>query len=69
MPKKEQIDTAKFVQSPMPGKVVHVNVKAGDKVVVGEGVITIEAMKMRNVLRAERDGVVKKASSNQIATS
>ncbi len=46
----------------MPGKIVTLNVKSGDKVVLGEPVVVIEAMKMRNVLRAERDGVIKKVN-------
>jgi len=62
MPVKEKVDTHKFITSPMPGKIVTLNIKPGDKVVVGEGVVVIEAMKMRNVLRAERDGVIKKVN-------
>ena len=46
----------------MPGRIVTVTKKAGDKVVLGEGIVTMEAMKMRNVLHAERDGVIKKVN-------
>ena len=45
--------------SPMPGTLLSVAVAAGDKVVIGQSLCTVEAMKMQNVLVAERDGVVK----------
>ena len=45
--------------SPMPGLIVSVNVKEGDEVKAGQGVVVIEAMKMENELRAPCDGVVK----------
>jgi biotin carboxyl carrier protein len=44
--------------APMPGKVVKVLVKVGDKVTAGQGVVVIEAMKMENELRAPRDATV-----------
>ena len=59
LPEKEAADTAKQVLSPMPGLVVSVAVKAGQDVKAGEPLLVVEAMKMENVLRAERDGVVK----------
>jgi propionyl-CoA carboxylase alpha chain len=43
----------------MPGLVVSINVAAGQKVRAGEALAVVEAMKMENVLRAERDGTVK----------
>ncbi len=46
------------VRAPMPGKVVKILVKQGDKVTAGHGVAVVEAMKMENELRAPRDGVV-----------
>ena len=46
------------VSAPMPGKVVKVLVKPGDKVAVRQGVVVVEAMKMENELRSPRDGVV-----------
>ena len=45
--------------SPMPGTLLAVAVAAGDKVAIGQSLCTVEAMKMQNVLVAERDGVVK----------
>ncbi len=48
------------VVSPMPGLVVKVPVKIGDKVITGTTLAIVEAMKMQNELRAPKDGVVKK---------
>ncbi|KAA5801716.1 acetyl/propionyl/methylcrotonyl-CoA carboxylase subunit alpha [Alkalicaulis satelles] len=59
LPEKEQADTAGQVISPMPGLVVSVAVEPGQEVKAGEPLVVVEAMKMENVLRAERDGVVK----------
>lgn len=58
MPEPVVIDHAKSIISPMPGAVVSVLVKPGDKVVAGQQLAIIEAMKMQNVLKAERDGEV-----------
>ena len=59
LPPKKAADTAKLVISPMPGLVVSLDVSAGQSVRSGEQVAIIEAMKMQNIIRAERDGVVK----------
>ena len=50
---------SKFLLSPMPGLLVSVAVEPGDEVKAGEELAVLEAMKMENTLRAERDGVVK----------
>ena len=47
------------VRAPMPGLIVRVNVKAGDKVQAGQGIVVMEAMKMENELRATAAGTVK----------
>ena len=60
MPAKVLADTGKKVLCPMPGRVVTIAVAVGQEVKVGETLAVVEAMKMENVLRAERDGVVKK---------
>ena len=60
MPVKEAADMSKFVLSPMPGLLVSVAVAEGEAVKAGQEVAVVEAMKMENVLRAERDGVVSK---------
>jgi propionyl-CoA carboxylase alpha chain len=58
MPVKEPADTSKFLLSPMPGLLVSLAVAAGQEVKAGEELAVVEAMKMENVLRAERDGVI-----------
>jgi propionyl-CoA carboxylase alpha chain len=60
MPKKAAADTSKFLLCPMPGLVVSVGVAAGQEVKAGETLAVVEAMKMENVLRAERDLTVAK---------
>ncbi|CAN7276085.1 acetyl/propionyl/methylcrotonyl-CoA carboxylase subunit alpha [Phenylobacterium sp. LjRoot219] len=59
LPPKQAADTSKMVLSPMPGLVVALDVSVGREVRSGEQVAIIEAMKMQNIIRAERDGVVK----------
>jgi len=63
MPIKLPPDTSKFLICPMPGLVVSINVETGQEVKVGQTLAVIEAMKMENVLKAERDGTVKKVNA------
>ena len=60
MPFKAAPDMSRFVLSPMPGLLVEIAVQAGQKVLAGERVAVIEAMKMENVLFAAADGIVGK---------
>jgi propionyl-CoA carboxylase alpha chain len=60
MPVKAAADSGKTVRCPMPGLVVSIAVAVGQEVKAGETLAVVEAMKMENVLRAERDGAVKK---------
>jgi propionyl-CoA carboxylase alpha chain len=60
MPIKATSDSGKMVRCPMPGLVVSIAVGEGQEVKAGETLAVVEAMKMENVLRAERDGSVKK---------
>ena len=60
MPVKAPPDTSRHLLAPMPGLLVSVAVKPGDEVKAGEELAVLEAMKMENTLRAERDGVVAK---------
>jgi len=60
MPVKIPPDMSRYVLSPMPGLLVALAVKEGDAVTAGQELAVIEAMKMENTLRAERDGVVAK---------
>ena len=47
-----------IVASPLPGVIVSVNVRPGDKVKAGQVVAVLEAMKMENEIQSEYDGVV-----------
>jgi propionyl-CoA carboxylase alpha chain len=58
MPHKAPPDTSKFLLSPMPGLLTQIAVSPGQEVKAGEVLAKIEAMKMENVLKAERDCVV-----------
>jgi propionyl-CoA carboxylase alpha chain len=59
MPAKGTADSGKALRCPMPGVVRAIAVTEGQEVKAGEMLAVVEAMKMENVLRAERDGVVK----------
>ncbi|MGA0600897.1 acetyl-CoA carboxylase biotin carboxylase subunit [Caulobacter sp. KR2-114] len=59
LPAKTPPDTSRLVISPMPGLVVSMDVAVGEEVKEGQVVCVIEAMKMQNIIRAERDGVIK----------
>ena len=63
LPERKAADTSKMIISPMPGLVVSMDVAVGQSVREGEIVCVIEAMKMQNIIRAERDGVVKTVSA------
>jgi propionyl-CoA carboxylase alpha chain len=62
IPEKQKADTSKLIVSPMPGLVISIDAKLGQEVKAGEGVAVVEAMKMQNIIRAERDGVVSKVN-------
>ncbi len=64
MPAKTAADHGKTLRSPMPGLVMAVVVAEGQEVKAGETLAIVEAMKMENVLRAERDGMVKAIKVN-----
>jgi propionyl-CoA carboxylase alpha chain len=59
MPVKQSGDSGKVVKCPMPGLVVSIAVKEGQDVQAGDQLAIVEAMKMENVIRAERDAKVK----------
>jgi propionyl-CoA carboxylase alpha chain len=56
-------DLSRFLLCPMPGLLVSLTVQAGDKVEAGQPLATVEAMKMENILRAEKSGVVKRVDA------
>ncbi len=64
LPARAPADTSKLIVSPMPGLVISIAVEAGQAVKAGETVAVVEAMKMQNIIRAERDGVVKSVGAN-----
>eukprot|EP00300_Choanocystis_sp_HF-7_P024085 c25481_g1_i1.p1 GENE.c25481_g1_i1~~c25481_g1_i1.p1 ORF type:complete len:696 (+),score=167.74 c25481_g1_i1:52-2139(+) len=53
-------DMSRFVQSPMPSQIKSIAVKPGDKVAPGTELLVMAAMKMQNLIRSDREGVVKK---------
>jgi propionyl-CoA carboxylase alpha chain len=60
MPEKAPPDTSRLLLCPMPGLVVKIDVEVGEEVQEGQALCTVEAMKMENILRAERKAVVVK---------
>ncbi|WP_421997227.1 acetyl-CoA carboxylase biotin carboxylase subunit [Roseovarius confluentis] len=65
MPEKLAADTSKMLLCPMPGLIVSVNVAEGDEVQEGQALCTVEAMKMENILRAEKKALVTKINAGQ----
>jgi propionyl-CoA carboxylase alpha chain len=63
MPEKVAPDTSKLLLCPMPGLIVKVNVEVGQEVQEGQALCTVEAMKMENILRAEKKGIVSKINA------
>jgi propionyl-CoA carboxylase alpha chain len=63
MPHKAPADTSKLLLCPMPGIVVSIAVAVGEEVQDGQALATVEAMKMENVLRAERRAIVAKINA------
>ena len=59
MIEKTPPDMSRFLLCPMPGLVTAIHVTVGDKVEAGQPLAIVEAMKMENILRAEKSGVVK----------
>jgi propionyl-CoA carboxylase alpha chain len=63
MPEKLPPDTSKYLLCPMPGLIVKISVEEGQEVQEGQALATVEAMKMENILKAERKGVVRKITA------
>jgi len=63
MPEKLPPDTSKMLLCPMPGLIVKVDVAVGDEVQEGQALCTVEAMKMENILRAEKKSKVTKINA------
>ncbi len=62
MPEKIALDTSNLLLCPMPGLMVSVSVEAGDEVKAGQALAVVEAMKMENILRAEKDCTIAKVN-------
>ncbi len=58
-------DLSRFLLCPMPGLLMTLHVKAGDKVEAGQPLAVVEAMKMENILRATKSGMVKSVEAAQ----
>jgi propionyl-CoA carboxylase alpha chain len=65
MPEKKEADTSKKLLCPMPGLVISIAVIEGQEIKAGEPLVIVEAMKMENILRAERDVKVKTLHAKQ----
>jgi propionyl-CoA carboxylase alpha chain len=63
MPVKVAADMSKYLLCPMPGLVKAIHVAEGQEVKAGDSLAVVEAMKMENILKAERDGKVKKVAA------
>ena len=63
MPEKLPPDTSKMLLCPMPGLVVKIDAEVGQEVQEGQALCTIEAMKMENILRADKKAVVAKVNA------
>ena len=58
-------DLSKFLICPMPGLLVKLHVAEGEEVQPGQPLATVEAMKMENILRAEKQAVVAKVNASE----
>ena len=60
-----QAEGRQQVAAPMPGKVVRILAKAGDKVEAGQGLVVVEAMKMQNEIRSPKNGIVERVLARE----
>ena len=56
---KKKVKKLKELSSPMPGRVLKIMVKVGDQINIGDSLLSLEAMKMENILKSDGEGVVK----------
>ncbi|MDC1244025.1 acetyl-CoA carboxylase biotin carboxyl carrier protein subunit [Crocinitomicaceae bacterium] len=56
---KKKVKKLKELSSPMPGRVLKIMVKIGDQINIGDSLLSLEAMKMENILKSDGEGVVK----------
>ena len=62
---KKKVKKLKELSSPMPGRVLKIMVKIGDKINIGDSLLSLEAMKMENILKSDGDGIVKEIFINE----
>ena len=62
-PKKTLISS--FIKSPLPGTILDIHIKEGEHVSIGTKLMTLEAMKMENVINSDKEGVVKAIKCNK----
>ncbi len=60
-----EVEGRQQIIAPMPGKVIHLLVKAGDAVQAGQGIAVIEAMKMQNEIRSPKSGKVERVTAKE----
>lgn len=65
LPKPIKIDHTKFLYAPMPGKVISLSIKIGQKIEENQEVCIIEAMKMQTVFKATKSGIIKEINVNE----
>jgi propionyl-CoA carboxylase alpha chain len=65
MIEKTPPDMSRYLLCPMPGLLVQLHVEAGERVEAGQPLAVVEAMKMENILRAEKSGTIKSLSAAQ----
>ena len=58
MPRLVPEENSNQIISPMPGKLTAIHIKEGDRVEIGQHLFTLEAMKMQNMISAQRQGIV-----------
>ena len=56
---KQKVKKLKELASPMPGRVLKIMVKPGDEINIGDSLMSLEAMKMENILKSDGEGIVK----------
>tara|TARA_B100001287_G_scaffold275668_1_gene283983 strand:+ start:6992 stop:7462 length:471 start_codon:yes stop_codon:yes gene_type:complete len=59
---KVKVKQLKEIASPMPGRILNIQVQVGDHVKVGDSILSLEAMKMENILKSDGEGVVKRVA-------
>jgi len=62
---KKKVKKLKELSSPMPGRVLKIMVKIGDKINIGDSLLSLEAMKMENILKSDGEGIVKEIFINE----